>query len=473
MRVQDKQLEDFILSSGLSNEKELNELKKSLKDKKQSFSQALVANGILTSDDLRRAEAYVHGVSFVDLKNRAIDLSTFALIPEPISRNHNLIAFKRGEKTLEVALLDLGDLSHLDFVKQEMGLKVFPHLTDEESMKWALLSYQKLLKAEFGDVIQKEASRHAEYKDWTPEDKSLSRMVEALLKHAIIQGALDVYIEPQETQTLIRYRLGSALRDAMILPKSASQGIVLRLKNLSNLKLEVSDRPQHGGFAVETNGENFSFRLSTLPTSWGEMASLRLLGEGASGFTLESLGLPQEALDELHKALHLKEGMILVAGEEGSGKTTTLYTLLDLVNKPHLSLATIENPVEYRLNRVNHVQVNPEVGLTFSQGLRSLLRQSPDVVLVGELGDLETAQLALGGAYAGPLVLSAVKAPSAIEAINYLKKLGVDSGLLASSLKLVLAQRLVKTSQGGYRGEYELLKITPEVRNSILADTLI
>jgi type IV pilus assembly protein PilB len=461
MHIDETQLESFIIDSGLVSKDEMAKARETSKEKHATIASVLVNSGILSEDDLRRMQAYILGIPFVDLKNQKLDFAVLSLIPEPVARNHNIVAFKKvedphGGGSLEVAMLDTEDLPAIDFVRKKVGLKILPRLTDDESMKWALLSYQKTLKAEFGDIIQKEATSLKDPKESLEEEiapdelKKLAedipvvRIVDTLLKHAIIQDASDIHIEPQEDQVLVRYRIDGILRDAMILPKSTASGITARVKVLSNLKLDEKRIPQDGRFKINSEGEKVSFRVSTLPTYYGEKTVMRLLPESVSGFTLEGLGFHGQGLDDLHKALKFTTGMILATGPTGSGKTTTLYTMLDIVNTPSVNISTIEDPVEYQMKRINQTQVRPEIGFTFANGLRTLVRQDPDIIMVGEIRDNETAALAINASLTGHLVLSTLHTNSAAGAIPRLLDMKVEPFLLVSTLNIVIAQRLVR-----------------------------
>lgn len=457
MRINESELENFMIDSGIVSEKDIALSKTEAKEKNTSIGELLISKGTLSEDDLRRMQAYILGIPFVDLKNQKLDFGVLSLIPEPVARNHNIVAFKKTDNNLEVAMLDTEDLTAIDFVKKKVGLKIMPRLTDSESMKWALLSYQKTLKAEFGDLIQKEAKSLKAISDKfsnenVPEqelkklatDIPVVRIVDTLLKHAIIQDASDIHIEPEEDKVLVRYRIDGILRDAMVLPKNTASGITARIKVLSSLKLDEKRIPQDGRFKIDAGEEKVSFRVSTLPVYYGEKTVMRVLREGASGFTLESLGFHGHGLDELHKALKVTTGMILATGPTGSGKTTTLYTMLDIVNTPDVNISTIEDPVEYQMARVNQTQVRPEVGLTFANGLRTLVRQDPDIIMVGEIRDNETAALAINASLTGHLVFSTLHTNSAAGAIPRLLDMKVEPFLLVSTLNIVIAQRLVR-----------------------------
>jgi type IV pilus assembly protein PilB len=456
MLIEDTQLYKFILDSGLVSKEDLEAAKKEADKDNKRLGAVLVGAGKMTADNLRRMEAYVLGIPFVDLKGKKIDFDTLSLIPEPIARGHNIVPFKKTDTALEVAMLDVNDLSAIDFIKKKVNLKIQPRLTDSDSLKEVLVQYQKSLKAEFGDLIQKETatlktiaedvgdpSSAADIKKMA-EDLPVVRIVDTLIKHAAIQNASDIHIEPMDSQVLVRYRIDGLLHDAMVLPKQAGPSVSARIKVLSNLKLDEKRLPQDGRFKVDMNNEKVSFRVSILPTYYGEKIVMRLLRENISGFTLEYLNFHGEGLERIHHALKQTTGLILTTGPTGSGKTTTLYTMLDILNTPDVNISTIEDPIEYQVARINQTQVKPEIGFTFAQGIRTLVRQDPDIIMVGEIRDNETAALAVNAALTGHLVLSTLHTNSAAGAIPRLLDMGVESFLLVSTLDIVIGQRLVR-----------------------------
>jgi type IV pilus assembly protein PilB len=456
MRIQDEQLKRFVTDSGLVPKADLAAAEKVAKEEKRTLAEALIAGGHMTEDDMRRVESYVLGIPFVSLKGLKIDFDILSVIPEPVARNHNIIAYKKNADSLEVAMLDTADLPAIDFIKKKVGLKIFPRLTDSDSMRDALRLYQKTLKDEFGDIIVKESSAlkviqtesgeevsEADLKKMA-EDLPVVRIVDTLLRHAIIQGASDIHIEPMEAEVLIRYRIDGILHDTMTLPKHAASTIVARLKVLSNLKLDQKRLPQDGRFKMEMDGQKVSFRVSMLPVFYGEKVVMRLLRENRSGYTLEGIGFHGATLERLHDAMKQTTGIILVTGPTGSGKTTTLYTVLDLLNTPEVNVSTIEDPIEYQMPRINQTQVKPEIGYTFASGLRSLMRQDPDIIMIGEIRDQETANLAINAALTGHMVLATVHTNSASGTIARLMDMGVESFLLVSTLRVAVGQRLVR-----------------------------
>jgi type IV pilus assembly protein PilB len=456
MQVAESELKTFILDSGLVSRKDVEDADTKAKSSKQSIGDVLVSNGQLSSDALRRIQAYVLGIPFLSLKDAQIPFEVLSLIPEPIARSHNIIAYKKNADSLEVAMLDTQDLAAIDSVRKKTGLTIQARLTDDDSIKHALLQYQKSLKEEFGDLIATEAGKLTLVKDSDGEETSgddlkkmaedlpIVRIVDTLLRHAIIQGASDIHIEEMEEQVLVRYRIDGILHDAMTLPKQAGAGITARIKVLSNLKLDEKRLPQDGRFKMETEGEKVSFRVSLLPTYYGEKIVMRLLRETGEGFTLEALGFHGEALEQIHQATRQTTGIILISGPTGSGKTTTLYTVLDILNTPDVNISTVEDPIEYQMKRVNQTQVNPAIGFTFANGLRALLRQDPNIIMVGEIRDSETAALAINAALTGHLVLSTIHTNSAAGAIPRLIDMGVEPFLLVSTLRIIVGQRLVR-----------------------------
>lgn len=473
VHVEDSQIKDFIIDAGLVSKAEIEEAEKESKSKKKPLSEILIATGKFSDDDLRRIQAYILGIPFVNLKGQALDREILNLIPEPIARNRNIVAFAKKDDALEVAMLDTDDLQALNSIKKKVNLRILPRLTDSESMRSALIQYQKNLKDEFGDIIKSESGEIKTITEKSAEDMSdkdlkklaeelpVVRIVDTLLKHAIIQNSSDIHIETLEDQILIRYRIDGILHDAMVLPKHIGPSLVARIKVLSSLKLDEKRLPQDGRFKIDMNGEKVSFRVSTLPVYYGEKIVMRLLRESVSGFTLESLGFHGFGLELIHKTLQKTTGMILTTGPTGSGKSTTLYTMLDILNTPDVNISTIEDPVEYQMKRVNQTQVKPEIGLTFASGLRTLVRQDPDIIMVGEIRDNETASLAINAALTGHLVLSTLHTNSASGAIPRLIDMKVEPFLIISTLDIIIAQRLVR-KLSNKKEKYNLTKAETE-----------
>jgi len=455
MRVKQEQLKILIIDTGLITEAQFEGALKKAKKTKQKVEDVLVAEGLISREELIKLQAYILGIPFINLEKEMIAPEVLKIIPEPIARSHNIIAFRKEGQNLEVAMLDPEDLRTIEFIKKKANFKILPRLTTPESIKSALRQYQKTLEAEFGEIIKKEAGiiRPIKEEEMVEEKEELRkiaeelpviRIVDTLIKHAILQRASDIHIEPTEKEVIVRYRIDGILHDAMILPKMTSSGIVARIKVLSNLKLDEHRLPQDGRFKIETEEYRFSIRVSILPTFGGEKIVMRLLPETSKAFTLEALGFRGEALERVQDSLKKPIGMILVTGPTGSGKTTTLYAMMEILNTPEVNISTVEDPIEYRMPRINQTQVNAKIGLTFASGLRSLVRQDPDIIMVGEIRDSETAGLAINAALTGHLVLSTLHTINAAGAIPRLIDMKAEPFLISSTLNVIMAQRLVR-----------------------------
>jgi len=449
-------LKAFLLDSELVKKADIEKAEAEAKKSGKKIDDVLLALGKINEEELARLKAYILGIPFMSLEGEKIDAKVLAMIPEPIAKKHNIVSFKKTGSNLEVAMLDPEDLETIGFIKKTSDLKILPRLTNIASMKYALSQYQKSLEAEFGEIIKGESESLAtvlkepgtevgiEDLKKAAEDLPIVRIVDTLMRHAILQRASDIHIEPTEKEVLVRYRIDGILHNAMVLPKQVTSGIVARIKVLANLKLDEHRLPQDGRFKIETPEYKYSLRVSILPVFDGEKVVMRLLPESSHGFTLEDLGLHGEALEALYKNIKKPLGMILATGPTGSGKTTTLYTILSLLNVPGVNISTIEDPVEYRMPRVNQTQVRPDIGLSFATGLRSLVRQDPDIVMVGEIRDTETANLAINAALTGHLVLSTLHTNSAAGSLPRLLDMKVEPFLIASTTNVIIAQRLVR-----------------------------
>ena len=455
MRVEAQQLKAFMLDAGLVKEAQFDKAQEKAQKEDKRIEDVLISENLISQEDLIRLQAYILGIPFVDLEKEKVSPEVLRIIPEPIARSHNIVSFRKKGKNLEVAMLDPEDLRTIEFIKKKADLKILPRLTTPKSIKNVLSQYQESLQAEFGEIIKKEAAGVKKIpEEAIVEEKAelekraqelpIIRIMDTLLKHAILQRASDIHIEPMEKEVLVRYRIDGILHDAMTLPLQTKSGIVARIKVLSNLKLDEHRLPQDGRFKIEAEDYKYSVRVSILPVFNGEKAVMRLLPEKARGYSLEGLGLREESLEHVQEALRRPVGMILVTGPTGCGKTTTLYSMMEILNTPGVNISTVEDPIEYRMPRINQTQVNPKIGLTFASGLRSLLRQDPDILMVGEIRDKETASLAINAALTGHLVLSTLHTNSAAGTIPRLIDMGIEPFLLSSTLNLILAQRLVR-----------------------------
>ncbi len=457
MPVTQEQLKSFLIDSGKINNKEFEAVIKKTAETDKRLEDILVAEGFVTRDEITMLKANISGIPFVNLEGRKIDPEVMRIIPENVARANNIVAFRKSENGLEVAMLDPEDLRTIDFIKKTVGSKILPRLTTTESIKNILRQYQETLKAEFDEmiedegtikVIKEEKDKEGDDLEKVAQEISVIRIVDTLIKHAILEKASDIHIEPQEKEIIVRYRVDGILRDAMILPANIAPGLVARIKILSELKLDEHRLPQDGRFKIETEDYKYSLRLSILPVANGEKVVMRLLPESSDVLTLDQIGMIGESLEKVKESLKSTSGMILVTGPTGSGKTTTLYSILDILNTTRVNISTVEDPIEYRIPRVNQTQINPKIGLTFASGLRSLVRQDPDIIMVGEIRDSETAHLAINAALTGHLVLSTLHTTDASGSASRLIDMGIEPFLISSTFSVVIAQRLIRRLHG-------------------------
>jgi len=458
MKIEPQQLKAFLVDAEILNGKDFDKALTKAKEKKQRVRDILISEGLVSEKQLIQVEAYILGIPFINLENRKIDPKVLKIIPEPIAHKNNIVAFRKKGKELEVAMLDPQDLRTIDFIKKAAGLKVLPRLTTPEGIKNALRQYEKSLGVELEKLISSDAKKIetiSAKQEKEGEDSAgvlakkakelpVIRIVELIMKHAILQRSSDIHIEPMEKEVVVRYRIDGVLHDARLLPKQIAPAIVARIKVLANLKLDEHRLPQDGRFKIETEAYRYSVRVSVIPVADGEKVVMRLLPETAEAFSLDQLGLRGKALEDVEFALRKPMGMVLVTGPTGSGKTTTLYSMLEILNTLRVNIATVEDPIEYRMKRINQTQVNPKIGLNFANALRSLLRQDPDIIMVGEIRDEETASLAINAALTGHMVLSTLHTNDAPGAVPRLIDMKAEPFLISSTVNIILAQRLVR-----------------------------
>jgi len=466
MDVDPQRLKKFLLDSSLIQEKDFDRALKISQENDEYIGDVLVSEGLIDQERLTKFQAYLLGVPFVNIEEENIPQDVLNIIPEQIARVHNIIAFRKRDNNLEVAMIDPEDLITIEFIKKaDPLLKILPRLTTPAGIKAALRQYQKTIDTELKDIFksdEKPLKHIAEGSFSAGEEKFQKKedlmkaaeeiptieIVDTLIKHAILQKASDIHIEPTEDKVIVRFRVDGILHDVMNLPKTAALGIVARIKVLSNLKLDEHRLPQDGRFKVETDDYKYSMRVSILPVFNGEKIVMRLLQENIKAQSLDDLGFEGNALQIIKDNLKKSVGMILITGPTGSGKTTTLYSMMEILNTPDVNISTIEDPIEYRMSRVNQTQVNSTIGLTFASGLRALVRQDPNIIMVGEIRDGETASLAINAALTGHLVLSTLHTTDAAGSIPRLIDMQVEPFLISSTLNVIIAQRLVRKIAG-------------------------
>ncbi len=420
------------------------------KDPKMTLEQYLLKEKKMPEEMLYRIASQYYKLPFINLREMPIRQDILFLIPEPIAISHNVVAFEKVNDELKIATLDPSDLQTFEFIKRKTGLRIKLHFTHPNSLEEALKQYRQSLSAELGAMTKTPASDRERTAgeevelSKLAEDIPIIRVVDSILEHSILEGASDIHIEPAENDVIVRFRVDGVLRPVMTFPKVVASGIVARIKILSNLKLDEHRLPQDGRFKIENPNYKFSVRVSVLPVVDGEKIVMRLLSETAKALSLDQLGFQTKAKNIVLRNIKKPHGIILVTGPTGSGKSTTLYSVLAMLNTPKVNISTIEDPVEYRMPGVNQSQVNPRIGFTFASGLRSLLRQDPNIIMVGEIRDQETAEIAVQAAMTGHLVLGTLHTNDAATALPRLIEMKVPPFLIGFTANMIVGQRLVR-----------------------------
>lgn len=407
------------------------------RETKRSFEEAIIEQGIISLPELAALKARLAKIPTADLSG-FIDPGVFSAVPETMIKNLGMLPFKKEGGRLFTAMADPWDFEAIEFLKKRTGLDIAVEFASRDAILKAL-SGAKEAGLEF-----KAPAASGKGEEEKNAGELIMRLVDAIIRNAVRQDASDIHIEPTEHDVLVRYRIDGILRDITRLPKEAGPAIIARVKVLANLKLDEHRLPQDGRFKLEIDKRRFSFRVSIMPVFDGEKAGLRILEEEGRTFTFEELGFSKDQWDAIIEGLSKPYGLILATGPTGSGKTTTLYTMLRILNKREVNIATVEDPIEYRLPGANQTQVRPEIGLSFANGLRSLLRQDPNIIMVGEIRDIETAALAIHAALTGHIVLSTLHTNDAAGALPRLLDMKVEGFLIASTASIIIAQRLVR-----------------------------
>lgn len=468
-----------LLESKLLSADQIEGASQQANEKHINLAEELVGSNLVSEQLLYETLAGALNVPFIDLTSQTIRRDILTLLPEPIIQAHNVVAFDKSSTEIKIGMIDPDDLQTVDFIDKKTGLKPVVYLTTPSSIKAALKQYRKGLKAEFESITAAtDESSEAQDLKQLAHDMPVVRVVDTLLEYAIFEGASDIHIEPTEGDTIVRYRIDGVLREVMTLPKKVQPGVVARIKILSNLKIDEHRLPQDGRFKIKSDEYNVAFRVSILPVYDGEKIVLRLLNESGQVLSLEQIGLTEKNLNIVKKNIKKPHGQIFVSGPTGSGKTTTLYTIMNILNTPKVNISTVEDPIEYRMPRVNQTQVNPKIGMTFATGLRSLLRQDPNIIMVGEIRDEETAEISAHAALTGHLVLSTIHTNDAVTVLPRLTEMKVPEFLIASTTNLIIAQRLVRKICQHCIESYTLSpkaieQLEKQIKVQFLLDTLV
>lgn len=440
------------------DKKTLDELGQEAKKHNKPLQNLALERKLISSKDLTKLYGDSIGAEMVSLDNTDIEPQVLNLIPEHIARQYKAVLFEMDEQGhYKIAMSDPGDLPAVDALEKLLGKNVSIYIATEEDINKVLDQYKGNLDSEITKVIPETEPDSSEEvsADEVAEDSPIAKTVNLLIEYAIREGASDVHIEPREQLVQVRYRIDGVLREANTLPRNLLAALVSRIKIMASLKIDEHRKPQDGRFKIHSPGGTVALRVSTLPTMDGEKVVMRLLDESAKALTLEELGFSASALERMERAMQQSHGMILVTGPTGSGKSTTLYSVLSSLNSPKVNISTIEDPVEYRMQGVNQTQVNPKAGMTFASGLRALLRQDPNIIMVGEVRDGETADLAIQAALTGHLVLSTLHTNNAATTLPRLLDMGAEPFLIASTVRVVVGQRLVRRLCKQCRQEYK------------------
>jgi len=456
----EKELKTIVTDYLHLSSKDLLGYEKQAKKINKPLEQYLLDENIVGENDLYAAAAKLFEVPFVSLKGKEIKKDTLNLVPAPMAQTHHLIAFDSNKNEVSLALLDPEDIETIEFIRRKTGLSPKIFLATPSDIKTALRRYHADLEQDINIVQISDTDGEDGSQDLkkAAEELPVVNIVNSIVEHAVYEDASDIHIEPTETEVVVRYRIDGELHPVMSLPKAVQSGIVARIKVLSNLKIDEHMVPQDGRFKIQVQEEKYAFRVSIIPVYDGEKIVMRLLNEGQKPLTLDQLGFLPSVQEIINRSISKPHGMVIVTGPTGSGKTTTLYSMLGMLNQPDVNISTAEDPVEYHVKGVNQSQMNPKVGFTFAAALRSFLRQDPDIIMVGEIRDQETAEIAIHAAMTGHLVLSTLHTNDAPTTIPRLLDMDIPPFLVAFTMNVIIAQRLVRRICQYCKKEYHLEK---------------
>lgn len=449
MQISDATLETLLTQSSLITGTQLEILKDESATSQHSLQDIIIKNKVMDEKTLAEAfAAYAH-IPFIELDPKDIPKDILTKIPERIARQYNAILFQVDEDgTAHLAMDDPDDVQAVSFIQKEVGENTKLYLATHANILACLQGYRGDVSQELSKVINIQpenqvVSQPVAAED-VAEDSPIAQTVNLLLEYAIRSNASDIHIEPREEYVQIRYRIDGVLKEVNRLPVNVLGALISRIKILSNLKIDEHRVPQDGRFKVNVTGKQYALRVSTLPTADGEKVVMRILDESNQAVTLEQLGYWGRSLEVVSLAMREPNGMILITGPTGSGKSTSLFSILTILNTPDVNISTIEDPVEYKIHGVNQTQTNDKAGMTFASGLRALLRQDPNIIMVGEIRDGETANLGVQAALTGHLVFSTLHTNNAATSLPRLLDMGIEPFLIASTVKAVVGQRLVR-----------------------------
>ena len=454
MRISDNILEKVLGRANLISPERLTALKKQAEDSKRPLQDLVLAEKDISEKSVVMAYSNYSGIPFVELDPQKIPEVVLKKIPERVARQYNAVLFQIDEDGVHhLAMEDPDDIQAVNFIQKEIGTNSKIYVATRDNILSALESYRGDVNKELSQVInfQQEETENNQPADAVDidgqdisEDSPIAQTVNLILEYAIRSHASDVHIEPREDYVQIRYRIDGILREVNRLPRNVLGALISRVKILSNLKIDEHRVPQDGRFKISVAGRQYALRVSTLPITDGEKVALRILDESNKAVSLNDLGYWGKALRDVEREIKEPNGIVLVTGPTGSGKSTSLFSILTALNKPDVNISTIEDPVEYKIPGVNQTQTNPKAGMNFSTGLRSLLRQDPNIIMVGEIRDSETADLAIQAALTGHMVFSTLHTNNSATALPRLLDMGVEPFLISSTVRAIIGQRLVR-----------------------------
>ncbi len=484
MLKQSKTIIDVLVEAGKLDQNQADTIKAQQLQSGQALDDLILATGLVDSITVLSALSSLNGIPVINLKNVGASPASLALVDQELARRYKMFPFAldMASNRLMVAMANPLDLNAIQFVSQKTGKQVAPHYADKDDITSLIeTAYTNNLSQEVTEALEdtdnvikaKAVQNFSELSNTgIIKQAPIAKIVEQILGFAVGSGASDVHIEPQTNRIRVRYRIDGILQEKLILPRSVAEALVSRIKILSRLKIDEKRLPQDGRFGFSSDKGDVDLRVSTLPTVHGEKVVIRLLRKQEHIATMEELGMTGRTLADFLEVIKIPQGIVLMTGPTGSGKTTTLYSALNIVNKTAVNILTVEDPVEYEMAGISQVQVNNQAGLTFASVLRSFLRQDPDIMMVGEIRDQETAALAVQASLTGHLVFATLHTNNAAGAIPRLVDMGIEPFLLASSVNFVMAQRVVRKLNPEFIEEYQPSAIELNELTTVLGDHL-
>jgi type IV pilus assembly protein PilB len=477
-------IEETLINEGIIDQQRLDQLKDEAKQKDESLVSLLLETKILDDEQLTKTLAHASNIPYVNLSAAHIKPEVLDLLDYEVAEQYMAVPLGEMQNRLVVAMLDAGNVQAVDFLTNKIARPLKVYAASEAGIRHVLSQYDKA--RDITDILTPEVPPpQLEYEEKKPvkakpneqniqtivQDSPITKALSAIMDYAARTRSSDIHIEPLEDVLKIRVRIDGVLREVMQLPKTNEAPLISRIKILSNLKIDEHRIPQDGQFTISVGGNPIDIRVAISPTVWGEQVVMRLLDKSGTSLQLEDMGYTGRALRLIRKSLTLPHGMILTSGPTGSGKSTSMYAMLNEIRSDEINIVTLEDPVEYKIDGINQIQVNPDVGLTFATGLRSILRQDPDVIMVGEIRDKETANLAVQAALTGHLVFATLHTNSAAGILPRLLDMGIEPFLIASTVHTVIGQRLVRRIVPG--GEaYQTNKVETDAVHQVLSNLL-